>query len=47
MITFKRLHYDDETLLALYKNLVKPRLIEEKMLNRPGSDRRWRNNGTR
>jgi 2-oxoisovalerate dehydrogenase E1 component len=31
-IAFQRYGYDNETLLGLYKALVKPRLIEEKML---------------
>ena len=43
MITFNRLAYDNETLLALYKNIVKPRVIEEKMLNllRQGKISKW------
>ena len=43
MITFNRRHYDNETLIALYKNLVKPRVIEEKMLNllRQGKISKW------
>ncbi|MCS6990473.1 MAG: dehydrogenase E1 component subunit alpha/beta [Chitinophagales bacterium] len=43
MITFQRRHYDDATLIALYRNLVKPRLIEEKMLNllRQGKISKW------
>lgn len=32
MIQFDRKHYSDEILLSLYEALVKPRLIEEKML---------------
>src|SRR4028119_2351253 len=31
-MTFNRHHYSDDTLLNLYKALLKPRLIEEKML---------------
>lgn len=31
-LTFNRYHYDDATLLRLYEALVKPRMIEEKML---------------
>jgi 2-oxoisovalerate dehydrogenase E1 component len=40
---FRRKRLDDATLLALYKNLVKPRMIEEKMLNllRQGKITKW------
>jgi hypothetical protein len=31
-VNFDRKHYSDDTLLALYKAILKPRLIEEKML---------------
>ncbi|MCY7409328.1 MAG: dehydrogenase E1 component subunit alpha/beta [Chitinophagales bacterium] len=43
MITYNRLNYDNETLLALYKAIVKPRVIEEKMLNllRQGKISKW------
>jgi TPP-dependent pyruvate/acetoin dehydrogenase alpha subunit len=48
---FQRRDLSDEQLIHLYKNLLWPRLIEEKMLlllrqgNWPGSNCRWRNNG--
>ena len=32
LLHFDRKHYDNETLLHLYYHLVKPRMIEEKML---------------
>jgi 2-oxoisovalerate dehydrogenase E1 component len=40
---FRRKRTDDATLLALYKSLVKPRMIEEKMLNllRQGKITKW------
>lgn len=43
MITYNRLDYDSEILISLYKNLVKPRVIEEKMLNllRQGKISKW------
>ena len=43
MITFNRREYDNDTLIALYKALVKPRVIEEKMLNllRQGKISKW------
>ncbi|MEP7128576.1 MAG: thiamine pyrophosphate-dependent dehydrogenase E1 component subunit alpha, partial [Chitinophagales bacterium] len=43
MITFNRHEYDNDTLIALYKALVKPRVIEEKMLNllRQGKISKW------
>jgi 2-oxoisovalerate dehydrogenase E1 component len=43
MITFDRLSYTNETLIDLYKALVKPRIIEEKMLNllRQGKISKW------
>lgn len=43
MITFNRRNYDNDTLIALYKALVKPRVIEEKMLNllRQGKISKW------
>ncbi|MGB3075521.1 MAG: dehydrogenase E1 component subunit alpha/beta [Chitinophagales bacterium] len=43
MITFNRHEYDNDTLVALYKALVKPRVIEEKMLNllRQGKISKW------
>ncbi|MEO6167398.1 MAG: dehydrogenase E1 component subunit alpha/beta [Chitinophagales bacterium] len=43
MITFNRRNYDNQTLIALYKALVKPRVIEEKMLNllRQGKISKW------
>lgn len=43
MITYNRLNYDDSTLIALYRAIVKPRIIEEKMLNllRQGKISKW------
>lgn len=43
MITFDRHSYSNETLIELYKALVKPRIIEEKMLNllRQGKISKW------
>ncbi len=43
MITFNRREYNNDTLIALYKALVKPRVIEEKMLNllRQGKISKW------
>lgn len=43
MIQFDRKHYSNETLLDLYAGLVKPRLIEEKMLIllRQGKVSKW------
>ncbi|MFI5134595.1 MAG: thiamine pyrophosphate-dependent dehydrogenase E1 component subunit alpha, partial [Chitinophagales bacterium] len=43
MITFNRLNYSDETLRQLYEAIVKPRIIEEKMLNllRQGKISKW------
>ncbi|MBX7109414.1 MAG: dehydrogenase E1 component subunit alpha/beta [Chitinophagales bacterium] len=43
MITYNRRDYDNDTLIALYKALVKPRVIEEKMLNllRQGKISKW------
>lgn len=43
MITFDRHNYTNETLIDLYKALVKPRIIEEKMLNllRQGKISKW------
>src|SRR5450432_3832568 len=40
---FDRKNYSDEVLLSLYKNMVKPRIIEEKMLNllRQGKVSKW------
>jgi 2-oxoisovalerate dehydrogenase E1 component len=32
MMDFKRKHYSDESLFALYREVLKPRMIEEKML---------------
>lgn len=42
-IEFNRRHYDDELLRELYRQLVKPRLIEEKMLKllRQGKISKW------
>lgn len=42
-IYFNDYHYDDETLILLYKNILKPRLIEEKMLIllRQGKISKW------
>lgn len=42
-ITFSRQGFDNETLLHLYEQLVRPRLIEEKMLNllRQGRISKW------
>ena len=42
-IRFDRKRYKDETLLALYKGLLKPRMIEEKMLVllRQGKISKW------
>ncbi len=42
-IRFKRKKLDDETLLALYQGMLKPRLIEEKMLKllRQGKVSKW------
>jgi 2-oxoisovalerate dehydrogenase E1 component len=42
-IKFNRKKYSDKTLLELYKNILKPRLIEEKMLNllRQGRIAKW------
>jgi 2-oxoisovalerate dehydrogenase E1 component len=43
MITFNRYSYDNEILMALYRAIVKPRMIEEKMLNllRQGKISKW------
>lgn len=43
MIQFNRKQYSDETLIALYEALVKPRIIEEKMLIllRQGKVSKW------
>ncbi len=43
VLRFNRHHYSDDTLLALYKELLKPRLIEEKMLIllRQGKVSKW------
>src|SRR3979409_1493336 len=43
MITYNRLGYSDDLLRELYKNLVKPRIIEEKMLVllRQGKISKW------
>ncbi len=43
MITFQRKHYTDEQLIYIYKALLKPRLIEEKMLIllRQGKISKW------
>ncbi len=43
MISYNRQGYDDATLLLLYRHLLKPRLIEEKMLNllRQGKISKW------
>src|SRR6267142_3994396 len=43
MITYNRLGYSDDLLRELYKNIVKPRIIEEKMLNllRQGKISKW------
>lgn len=43
MITYQRRNYDDATLRELYRQLVKPRMIEEKMLNllRQGKVSKW------
>lgn len=43
MITYNRLGYSDDLLRELYKSLVKPRVIEEKMLNllRQGKISKW------
>lgn len=43
MINYKRSNYPNETLIALYKAIVKPRVIEEKMLNllRQGKISKW------
>jgi 2-oxoisovalerate dehydrogenase E1 component len=40
---FDRKNYSDEILISLYKNIVKPRIIEEKMLNllRQGKVSKW------
>ncbi len=42
-MTFKRKHYDNETLINLYTQLITPRLIEEKMLIllRQGKVSKW------
>jgi 2-oxoisovalerate dehydrogenase E1 component len=42
-IKFDRKKYSDKTLLELYKNILKPRMIEEKMLNllRQGRIAKW------
>ena len=42
-MTFHRHHYSDDTLLNLYKELLKPRMIEEKMLIllRQGKVSKW------
>lgn len=42
-INYNDYNYDDETLLLLYKNILKPRLIEEKMLIllRQGKISKW------
>lgn len=42
-MNFNRKNYDDSTLLHLYKNLLKPRMIEEKMLVllRQGKISKW------
>jgi len=43
MITYNRLNYSDETLRELFRAIVKPRIIEEKMLNllRQGKISKW------
>jgi 2-oxoisovalerate dehydrogenase E1 component len=43
MITYNRYSYDNEILMALYRAIVKPRMIEEKMLNllRQGKISKW------
>jgi 2-oxoisovalerate dehydrogenase E1 component len=43
MITYNRLNYSDDTLRDLYRAIVKPRIIEEKMLNllRQGKISKW------
>ena len=43
LIRFNRLKYEDDTLISLYKAIVKPRMIEEKMLNllRQGKISKW------
>lgn len=42
-ITYDKMNYDDQLLLQLYKNMLKPRLIEEKMLIllRQGKVSKW------
>ncbi|MDY8136303.1 dehydrogenase E1 component subunit alpha/beta [Aquimarina sp. 2201CG5-10] len=42
-IQFDRKHYDNDLLISLYKNMLKPRLIEEKMLVllRQGKISKW------
>ncbi|MCD2258951.1 alpha-ketoacid dehydrogenase subunit alpha/beta [Psychroserpens luteolus] len=43
LITYDRKNLDDKTLLSLYKNMLKPRMIEEKMLIllRQGKISKW------
>lgn len=43
MITFNRKHYSDELLIDLYQSILKPRMIEEKMLIllRQGQVSKW------
>src|SRR5438874_4221003 len=43
MDTYNRLHYSNDTLIELYKAIVKPRIIEEKMLIllRQGKVSKW------
>ncbi len=43
MLTYNRLNYSDETLRELYQAIIRPRIIEEKMLNllRQGKISKW------